>query len=98
MVMVCSRCGSDRIGAIQKGIDNWPVARCFNCGPSTSAIPDDDGTWKGRRKRENAIRQAARAPIGSKKAIHTVLRPVVERSQYRPKPKLEDAPTMGMFD
>jgi hypothetical protein len=95
---VCSNCGSDRLGAIQRGIDNWPVAQCFNCGPTTAFIPEDDGTWKGRRKRENAIRSASRKPIGSKKAIHTVLRPLVERSEYRPKVKPVEAPMLGMFE
>lgn len=95
---VCSNCGSDRLGATQRGIDNWPVARCFECGPKISSIPEDDGTEKTRRKRENSIAIANKKAIGSKKAIHTVLRPLVERSQYRPRVKPEEAPMLGMFD
>lgn len=91
--LVCSNCGSDRIGAIQRGIDNWPVAQCHNCGPSTTLIPEAPG-----QKRTKALNAAARKPVGSKKAIHTVLRPLVERSQYRPRAKVEDAPSLGMFD
>jgi len=88
---VCSNCGSDRLGVIQRGIDNWPVAQCFGCGPRTTLIPEDDGTEKMRLKRKKAIRSAGRKPIGSKKAIHTVLRPLVERSQYQPKAPPVDA-------
>lgn len=89
----CSNCGSGRIGAIQRGIDNWPVAQCFDCGPRTGVIPDEEGP-----KREKAIKSAATRSTGSKKAIHTVLRPVVERSAYRPKAKPTEAPMLGMFD
>lgn len=91
--MVCSNCGSDRIGAIQRGIDNWLVAQCFNCGPSTSVIPETEGP-----KRTKAIETAAKRSIGSKKAIHTVLRPVIERSAYRPKVRPIEAESVSMFD
>lgn len=90
---VCSNCGSDRIGAIQKGVDNWPVAQCHNCGPKNSLIPQEEGP-----KRDKALHALAVRPIGSKKAIHAVLRPLVERSQYRPRVRREAAPTVGMFD
>lgn len=89
---VCSNCGSDRIGPVQRGIDNWPVAQCHECGPKTTLIPEAEGA-----KRDKALRSAAVKPIGSKKAIHAVLRPVVLRTEYRPKTKVEEAPTMGMF-
>lgn len=94
----CSNCGSDRLGAIQRGIDNWLVAQCFNCGPTVSGIPDEDGTEKTHRKREKAIQAAQRKPIGSKKAIHSPLRPVVERSQYRPRVKPVAADPMSLWD
>ena len=29
--MVCSICGSARLGTIQRGIDNLPVALCYDC-------------------------------------------------------------------
>jgi hypothetical protein len=90
---VCAGCGSTRIGAIQRGIDNWPVAQCYNCGPSTtSGIPEEPG-----EKRDKALNRAATKPIGSKKAIHAVLRPVVEASQYKPRVKPVEAKPMGMF-
>lgn len=95
---VCSNCGSERIGQVQRGIDNWPMARCFDCGPKTSAIPEDDGTEKTNHKRAKAIASANKRAIGSKKAIHTVLRPLVERAAYRPKQKPVEAPMLGMFD
>ncbi len=91
--LVCANCGSDRLGAIQRGIDNRLVAQCHDCGPKTSAIPDDDGT----DKREKAINRAAR-DRKSQKAIHSALRPVVPRAEYRPKAKPQDAPSIGMFD
>jgi hypothetical protein len=70
------------------------VAQCYECGPKPGGIPDEPGT-----KRDKAIRQAQlKAGIGSRKAIHTVLRPVVEASKYRPPTKPEAAPTLGMFD
>lgn len=90
---VCSNCGSDRLGVIQRGIDNWLVAQCYECGPKTSVIPEEAGA-----KRDKAIASAARKRLGSKKAIHTVLRPVVPRDQYRPREKPVEAPTMGLFD
>ena len=90
---VCSNCGSDRLGAIQRGIDNWPVAQCFDCGPRASVIPEEEGP-----KRTKAIQAAAKRPIGSKKAIHTVLRPVVERSAYRPGSSRPITQTVSMWD
>lgn len=89
---VCSNCGSDRIGTVQHGIDNWPVAQCFDCGPKVGVIPDEPG-----QKRDKAINRAMNERH-SKKAIHTVLRPLVERAQYRPKAKPEVAVSVGMFD
>lgn len=90
---VCSNCGSDRIGQVQRGIDNLPIAQCHDCGPKTTLIPEDEGP-----KRDKAINAAAKKPIGSKKAIHAILRPLVERSKYKPKVKPTAAPTLGMFD
>ncbi len=78
---------------IQRGIDNWLVAQCFNCGPKASLIPEEEGP-----KRDRAIAAANRKAIGSKKAIHTVLRPVVLRVKYKPRVKPDEAPTVGMFD
>ena len=92
-MMVCSNCGSDRLGAIQHGIGGLPIAFCHDCSPKATLIPDEPG-----RKRDKALHAAATKPIGSKRAIHSVLRPVVERSQYRPKAKPVEAPTMGLFD
>ena len=89
---VCSNCGSDRLGAIQRGIDNWPVAQCFDCGPKATLIPENEGP-----KRQRAINTAAKKK-SSRKAIHTVLRPLVERSEYHPRVDPEVAQTVGMFD
>lgn len=95
--MVCAYCGSTRIGVIQMGIDNWPVAQCFECGPKVAIVPESDGTEKNALKRAKAInRHASRRT--SKKAIHTVLRPVVPADEYRPRAKPEAAPAIGMFD
>jgi hypothetical protein len=95
---VCSNCGSDRLGAVQRGIDNWPVAQCYNCGPKAAVIPEEDGTEKTNHKRTKAIASAAKKPIGSKKAIHTVLRPLVERTDYRPKVKSTEAKPLAMWE
>ncbi len=93
MSLVCGSCGSDRIGAVQRGIDNWPVAQRYDCGPKSGGIPEEPG-----EKRDKAIKAAQlKAGFGSRKAIHTVLRPVVEASQYRPKAKPVEAKPIGMF-
>lgn len=91
--LVCSNCGSDRIGSVQKGIGGLPIGFCHDCSPKATLIPEEPGA-----KRDKAIETANKRAIGSKKAIHSVLRPLVERSQYRPKAKAVEAPMLGMFD
>ena len=89
---VCSNCGSDRIGSVQRGIGGLPIGFCHDCSPKASVIPSERG-----EKRDRAIETANKRAIGSKKAIHTVLRPLVERSQYRPRVKPVEARPIGMF-
>lgn len=89
---VCALCGSGRLGVLQRGIDNWFVAQCYACGPKTPIIPEGGG-----EKRQQAINTAARKRV-SRRAIHSILRPVVLRSEYRPPATRKTAPTVGMFD
>ena len=93
--LVCSNCGSPRISptSIQRGIGGGLIGLCHDCSPKKTIMPSEtDASPKAVAKRSRILHEQAT------QKYRTVLTPLVERSQYRPRVKPVPADPMSLWD
>lgn len=91
--LVCSACGSDHVGSVQRGIDNFWLGLCYECAPPIPKQPDeDDRSAKAEKTRRSIV---AKTQVGR---YRTKLTPLVLRSEYRPRVKPKPAMPASLWD
>lgn len=90
--LVCSNCGGDRVSLVQRGIDNFPIGKCWDCSAKEPNMPSDSD--------HSAKAEASRRRIAQSQTTRyqASLVPLVERTAYRPRAKRATAETASLWD